>query len=129
MLNIFLTTFKFLKVKHPILGRLYNKFHIIQCLQNGVLDIFPHPFTPQMSPYGSKTHFCPILTPCLYTYTVPYPKLILRSACGVCFLKGECKSKTVKREIFLPVKELVLIDKYTSIRFWSLSPFWQCSSK
>ena len=38
--------------------------------------------------------------------------------------KGVLKSKTVKIEIFLPVKELVLIDKYTpSIRFWSLSLF------
>ena len=35
--------------------------------------------------------------------------------------KGVLKSKTAKSEIFLPVKELVLIDKYTpSIRFWSL---------
>ena len=35
--------------------------------------------------------------------------------------KGEHK---LRREIFLPVKELVLIDKYTpSIRFWSLSLF------
>ena len=39
-------------------------------------------------------------------------------------IKDELKSKTVKGEIFLPVKELVLIDKYKpSIRFWSLSLF------
>ena len=38
--------------------------------------------------------------------------------------KGVFKSKTVKREIFLPVKELVLIDKYTSsIKSGSLSLF------
>ena len=42
-----------------------------------------------------------------------------------CF-KGErkFKKKTVKIEIFLPVKELVFINKYTSsIRFWALSLF------
>ena len=34
------------------------------------------------------------------------------------------KSKTVKREIFLPVKELVLIHKYTpSIRFFIIINF------
>ena len=39
-------------------------------------------------------------------------------------VKGVLKSKTVKREIFFPVKELVLIDKYTpSIIFGSLSLF------
>ena len=39
-------------------------------------------------------------------------------------IKEVLKSKTVKSEIFLPVKELVLIDKYApSIRFWSLSLF------
>ena len=38
--------------------------------------------------------------------------------------KGERKSETVKREIFLLAKELVLTNKYTpSIRFWSLSHF------
>ena len=40
------------------------------------------------------------------------------------YLKGEHKSKIVRREIFLPVKELPLNDKYTpSVRFWSLSLF------
>ena len=39
-------------------------------------------------------------------------------------IKGLLQSKIVESEIFLPVKELVLIDKYTpSIRFWSLSLF------
>ena len=39
-------------------------------------------------------------------------------------IKEVLKSKTVRSEIFLPVKELVLIDIYTpSIRFWSLSLF------
>ena len=39
-------------------------------------------------------------------------------------LQWESKLKAVKREIFLPVKQLVLIDKYTpSIRFWSLTLF------
>ena len=45
-------------------------------------------------------------------------------------LKGVLKPKTVKSEIILPVKELVLIDKYTpSFRFWSLSLFCLCSLK
>ena len=39
-------------------------------------------------------------------------------------IKGILKSKTIKCEIFLPVKELVLIDIYTPIiRFRSLSLF------
>ena len=48
-------------------------------------------------------------------------QLLQHYGCGS--FKG-LKSKTIKREIFLPVKELVSIDKSTqSIRFWSLSLF------
>ena len=46
------------------------------------------------------------------------------------FLKGERKSKTVKREIFLPVKELVLIDKYTLLKkFKGAHTLWQIAVK
>ena len=39
-------------------------------------------------------------------------------------IKEVLKSKTVKSEIFLPVKEIVLIDKNTlSMILWSLSLF------
>ena len=46
----------------------------------------------------------------------------------ICNVKGVLKSKTVKSEIFLTVKELVLIDTYKpSIRFYVIITFCWCS--